>query len=126
MSYPFGAANALQSQVATPVAGFALQNGTPTILTWTAPNDGKLHRFEIFGTVSVTVAETGGAILVSYTLPDGTNTAHTVFPGGATVGDIPPAFAGQVIVKPGSVVTLFQNTALTLGAAVAWAEIWGS
>ena len=40
--------------------GFALQNGTPTILEWTAPNDGKLHVVLTALLVVVTNPETGG------------------------------------------------------------------
>jgi hypothetical protein len=30
------------------------------------------------------------------------------------------------VVKPGSTVTIAQTSAMTVGAAVMWAEIWGS
>ena len=36
------------------LAGFALQNATPNILTWTAPNDGNYHRVVVAASIGVT------------------------------------------------------------------------
>jgi hypothetical protein len=36
------------------------------------------------------------------------------------------AYAVSQVVKPGSTVVVAQTSALTSGAAVLWAEIWGS
>ena len=54
------AAPLMQLVATTGVNGFALQNGTPTILTWTPPNDGQVHRVLLIAQENVTVAETGG------------------------------------------------------------------
>jgi hypothetical protein len=118
--------NGLLPQAVTPVAGFALTGATPTILSWTAPSDGKQHRVQLFASIDVTSAETGGAVGLTITTPDGTVSAPLpVFAAGLAAG----AAAGaplSVVVKAGSAVTLAQTSALTLGAAVTWAELWGS
>jgi hypothetical protein len=108
-------------------AGFALQNGTPNILTWTAPNDGALHRVALFAVKHVTSTETGGVIAVTYTLPDGTaSAAHTLLGGSQASGDLVPSGAFLVLVEANTTVTVKQNSALTGGASIMWAEIWGS
>ena len=117
---------AMSLQAATPVAGFALQNGTPTILTWTPPNDGLEHRFIIQAAISVASTETGGALIVTGTNPDGTAFSHVLTSGGSAAGDVQPGNFFMRVSKAGSVVTVQQSTALTAGAATAWAEIWGS
>lgn len=111
-------------QAATPVAGFALQNATPTIISWTAPNDGNQHRILVISSQHVTVAETGGKIQLNCSLPDGSAAIPPLFGGtsgtGLSVNNI------GVIVEAGATVTITQNTALTAGAATVWAEIWAS
>jgi hypothetical protein len=111
---------------ATAAAGYSLVNGTGNIITWTAPNDGLLHRFGIFAALHVTVNETGGQITVAYTLPDGTATTHTLFAAGATAGDQPPAIPLMITAQANTAVTVKQATALTGGTSVMWAEIWAS
>jgi hypothetical protein len=113
----------------TGAAGFTLQNATPTILSWTAPNDGQLHRVTCFGMLHVTSAETGGQISIQYFGPFGGASAHTsqILAAGLgtdTAGQAPSFF--NVSVGGGTTVSILQSTALTAGAAVLWAEIWGS
>lgn len=123
--FPFGAP-ALQLQAATPLAGYTLVNGTGTVLTWNVPNDGKLHRFTVYASQDVTVATTGGNIAVSWTMPDNTGGAWGVLPGTqASLGFNFSQTSYLVLAKPGTTVTVTQSSALTAGAAVAWAEIWG-
>lgn len=120
---PFGPAYALQEQIG--VAGTPLVNGTPTVLSWTAPADGQEHRAFVIATLHVTGAATGGALHVTGTTPDGTGAANPqMLPASEAVG----VFQNIVtlIVASGSVVALVQTTALTAGAALLWAEIWGS
>jgi hypothetical protein len=123
---PFGATPGLFRQAATPVTGFALQNATPAILSWTAPNDGQLHRVLLLASIDVTSAETGGAVGLNFTAPDGTSSPfQPVFAAGLGVN----AAAGTalaVMCKAGSTVFFNQTSALSAGAAVVWAEIWGS
>jgi hypothetical protein len=117
----------LALQATTGINGFALQNGTPNILSWTAPNDGLMHRVLVIGMLEVTSSETGGSIDVSCTSPDGTNRAFTSL-FGANSG-LSSSFVPEVLpffVKAGTTITVFQNSALTAGASTLWLEIWGS
>lgn len=125
---PFAAVvSGLVVKAATAAAGFALQNATPTILTWNVPNDGAVHRFELSAVQHVTSAETGGGVNVNYTAPDGT--AGTIFPfgagSGAGVGAPLGGAQGPVEVQAGSTVAVVQASALTVGAAVVFAAILG-
>ncbi len=117
-------AAALQLVAATPAAGFALQNGTPTILTWVVPNDGALHTLNIVMTLHVTSLETGGQITVTTTDPSGTAANPVAFAGGAAAGSTPQQY--QRLLQAGSTVTLAQTSALTAGAASIWAQIWAA
>lgn len=122
-NFPFAPNPALQLQAATPVAGFALQNGTPTILSWNVPNDGQLHFVLLPVNQEVVTLETGGAIGLTFTLPDGSIFTTSVFAGGSAAG-----FSGSTntrFVQAGSVVTLAQTSALTAGSAKLWSQIWG-
>jgi len=112
----------------TPASGTALANGTQTILTWTAPNDGNMHRFALTSVVHVTSAETGGGLQLQWKLPDGTADTNGLYAGGSGTGiQINPG--GGVfmqLVEPGTTVNFVQTSALTAGAATVWAELWGS
>lgn len=109
---------------ATPVAGFALQNGTPAILTWTAPNDGQLHRVIVAQTAHCTSAGTGGRVNVNGTAPDGSALAVQAL--AANQGTGTTANLVTILVQAGTTVTLAQFSALTAGAVTAWFELWGS
>jgi hypothetical protein len=109
----------------TGTAGFALQNATATILSWTAPNDGNLHRVIIYASMEVTSTETGGLIQVAFTPPGGTVGDFQLFASGQNTGArVPSAF--NLIIGAGTTIAIDQNSALTAGAAVMYAEIWGS
>jgi predicted RecA/RadA family phage recombinase len=128
---PFAVAPILGLLAATPAAGVALVNGTPTILTWTAPGDGKNHRFLIVASMDITTLQVGGAVGVAFTTPDQGSNANNAFPGLFTGAQAAGFNYAQVyslsgIVKSGSTVSIAQTSALTAGAAVMWAEIWGS
>lgn len=112
------------TQTATGTTGFALQNATPTILTWTAPNDGNLHRVICIVNGYVSSAETGGAVTLNTVLPNGQAATPNILAGGAGTG--PLAGSALRIVGAGQPVTLAQSSALTAGTAVIWAELWGS
>lgn len=125
---PFGGGG-IPIQAATPVGGFALANSTGTIISWTAPNDGKLHRVLLFAVLEVTSAETGGQITITPVLPDGTSNTKTLFAAGLGAGvDYPVGSSApqQFMVEAGSTFAVNQNSALTVGAATLWAEIWAS
>lgn len=111
---------------ATPVAGYTLVNGTGNIISWTAPNDGLLHRVLFLSMLDVTSGpETGGLIQVTVKAPDGTSGTFQVQANGQGAG-IHTGSTNPIIVQAGQAVTVAQNTALTAGAAVLWCEIWGS
>jgi hypothetical protein len=116
---------AIVLQATTGTTGYTLVNGTGSILTWTAPNDGNLHRVLLFAIQAVITTETGGQITATLTMPNGTSYTPQIFAAGAAAGghDI-----GQsvFIIEAGTTFTLSQGTALTGGSAILWAEIWGS
>lgn len=101
-------------------SGFALQNGTPAILTVSPFPDTLIHRIIILSQLSVTTNETGGQI-------------NTVIAGISTQlhasGLITARYIGgyaQGIILPTQSAAVNQVAALTAGAATLWAEIWGS
>lgn len=112
-------------QSATPAAGTGKINGTQTFATWTAPNDGAQHQFQVIMTQHVTVAtEVGGACVLSYTLPDGGATSRTPFAGGSAAG-VSNQFNADVL-QAGQTVSFAQTSALTSGGPTqVWCEIWG-
>lgn len=107
----------------TPAAGAALVNGTPTLLTWTAPNDGQLHMFQLSGGSNTTGAATGGAIQVQWPMFAVVQTVQ-LDAGGHGVG-VFPIFLTSRMVDPGGTVTLSQQTALTAGAVAAALQVLG-
>lgn len=98
---------------------FALQNGTPTMCQWTAPNDGNLHYASFGGNLTVTSSETGGSVsfYIAGTLAD------TVFVASLSTNKI--AIGGTFLVLPGQTVSIAQSSALTAGASSATVGIWG-
>lgn len=105
--------------------GFALQNASPVILQWAAPNDGLMHRAIIFSLLVVTSLQTAGAVLAIFD-----NAGHNLFAGGLAAGSYWPS-AGPypaVVIPPGAASNLvqLQQTAMTAGAATLYAEIWAS
>lgn len=130
MTFPLPGANwtylhALTRRATTGAAGYALVNGTGTIISWTAPDDGQLHRASLWMMKNVASGETGGKINYSWTLPDGTAAGYTADNGGNSAGLIYMyAQPWNVMVKGGTAVTITQVTALSAGASTLWAEIW--
>jgi hypothetical protein len=120
-----GGGGGLALVAATPVAGFPLQNATPTIVTWTTPNDGKQHRVIAFATLSVSVLEVGGNVAMQGFAPDGTAISEQMITGANPAGAYWPNFAYPVIVGPNTVVDVAQSFALTSGVAKVWVELWG-
>jgi hypothetical protein len=121
--------NGLALVAATPEAGYSLvASPSGNIVTWQAPNDGKLHQVLTFINMDVTVSLTGGQITGNATLPDGSNPAATIFLASLAAGqyginsDNYPW--GTVFIAPGGNYSIFQNTGITLGAAKLWASLW--
>lgn len=112
----------------TGAEGYTLQDATGTILQWTAPGapgDGNLHRVLLLANLVVSSGETGGAIgFTNLTAPNGSTHSPGVSAGGAGVTLV--QYTQSYMVESGSTVTLAQTSALTGGAAVFWAELWGS
>jgi hypothetical protein len=118
---------ALMSKVAdTGEAGYQLADATGTILSWTAPDDGQLHAFLVIGAVVVTSTETGGAIQSSYSPPGSGGHTASLDSGAHGAGTFGMTAGSGGVVAPGSTVTVTQNTALTGGAATAFAQIWAA
>ena len=108
-------------RVGTPSAGFALVNGTPTIVTLTAPNDGREHVCIMTFFIVVTVAEVGGQLNLLGT-QGGVGFNSGVDLGGHAPGNVSSA-ASTFTVDPNTAVTLQQASALTGGAATVFAAI---
>ena len=109
----------------TGVGGYALINGTGTVFTWVAPNDGLMHRILLTSVKHVSVNETGGAVTASMSLPDGTASTPTIFGGGSTTGGVQGNYTARQM-QAGTTFTLSQSSALTGGTSVMWAELWAS
>lgn len=108
----------------SPVAGVSMINGTQTLLSWTAPNDGQLHRAQVFFGTNTTSALTGGGTGWTFTGPAGGPLSPTLVAAGQGVG-VKHAFDGAVI-APGTTVTVSQSGAATAGAATMWADLWAA
>jgi molybdopterin-binding protein len=123
----YASIGALGLVAATGTAGYALVNGTGTILSWTAPNDGQPHRVQIFANKIITGGtESGGAIQVAFTDLSGTSRTETIFPGGQTGFQVSSAPAAlTLLVKANTAVSITQSSNLT-GAATStlYPEIW--
>jgi len=110
-----------QKLYSTPVAGFPLQNATPTLFSWQVPNDESLRVVVSYTNKIVSSAETGGTIVLQFNDMNGTLRNAIIDPGGRGTG----FFQDSEVVypQPGSVVSLKQTSALTLGASSLWAEL---
>lgn len=111
----------------TTSSGYNLINGTGTILSYTTPQDGRLHLVTVAATKVVSTAETGGACTIAFA----TAAAVTVFAGTKAVGTYPSPDAAEsqtntFIIQPGQTIALAQSTALTAGASTVYAEIWST
>lgn len=120
-----GLVSALNLVASTPVAGFALQNATPTILSWTAPSDGQLHDVLVMTTETANGAAVGGAVGLTLTAPDGTVGTPQIYGGTPGAGFHNASFV-TYIVQAGSTFQVNQTSALTAGIATMWARIWAS
>jgi hypothetical protein len=115
---------ALQLVASTPETGFALQDATPAIVTWTAPNDGQQHYVMCMASEQVTSALTGGSVIGLITPPGGGSPAQPqALAAGQAAGNHVGNFA--CVVGPGTTVTIEQGSAVTGGAATVWIGLWG-
>lgn len=115
---------AFREVASTGADGVALQNGTPTFLSWTAPKDGKLHTAYVSGRVTVISAETGGNIAVQAPGFD----QLLVSGSYATLGPEQSgnAYRAPIVLLPGETVAVVQSTALTAGEATFFGSIWAT
>ena len=103
----------------TGAAGYVLVNGTGTIISVTAPNDGNLHLCIVSGLLHITTIIVGGQIV--YGVPgDYTNTllAGSEGTGWVAAGGV------AITMQPGTTLNMVQNTAVSSGAAVLYASLW--
>lgn len=101
------------------VDNFALQNSTPTILSYTVPSDGRNHTVSFAGAEIVTSALTGGSVLAAVTdaVSGKSNPTITLWSASNAAGLW--QMSGAVIpyvLSPGSTVVVTQGSAATLGA----------
>lgn len=108
---------------AVTASGTALINGTQTLLSWAAPNDGQMHGFVIVGSLEVATNETGGQITFTYTHNGTANTIQLV--AASQVAGTFSIFAGRVC-DPNTTVTVSQASALTAGSSTVSAAILAS
>jgi hypothetical protein len=113
-------------QQANTGAGFALVNATPNIMTWTSPNDSKIHRFAVFGNLEVAVAGVGGQVNVAFTDPGGNLQNRDLQDTYSTPGFVDFYVHGFWTCAPNTTVTVKQQTALTSGTVTLYAELWAS
>jgi hypothetical protein len=117
----------LTLQATTGTSGYALVNGTGTIISWTAPNDGNLHRVLIFALLYVLTTETGGQITLSLTSPAAAGYTPGIFASNlAGAGNYLPSAGTATLIQAGTTFAIRQNVALTAGSATLYAEIWAS
>lgn len=116
----------LALRATTGVDGYAKQDATGPIISWTAPDDGNMHRVLVFGVTHVTSAETGGQITADFNVPDGTGDTLGIDSGNHSTNSINVFTVSIFLINPGGTFTIAQNSALTAGSSVSWAEIWGS
>jgi hypothetical protein len=109
----------------TGLNGYTLVNGTGNIVSWTAPNDGALHRILLVVQLAVSSTETGGQVNVTFTAPNGSAETATIFPGNKGAG-VAAASYTVFFIEANTAFTLTQASDLTGGASVLWAELWGS
>lgn len=110
----------------TGVSGYSLVNDTGTIISWTAPADGELHRYKIFAQQSVTSAMTAGELAIVFKSVDGTTETQQFSAGGFSDGVYGPGSFSWLdgLIEAGSTITLEQFSAMTAGTSTFWAEIW--
>jgi len=126
--HPLAPVPGLAVLAATPAAGYTMINGTGTIITWTAPNDGNLHYVLVFSIKHVTSNETGGDVNLAFTNPAGGTKTTDFIGAGKTIDDYACDFPQWqfLVTTGGGTVTLAQNTALTGGASKVYAALWGA
>lgn len=127
-------ANMMTSLATTTSSGVALStSATQTILAWTAPSDGLMHRVTVFAQMHVTstLASGGAPVEITLTFPDaGSASKGTIFGTSSTAvgfyyltnNSTPSTF----LIESGTTFSILQNSILSSGAGLVFAELWGS
>lgn len=114
----------------TGTSGYALTNGTGTIISWTTPNDGNLHYAFLVIQEDVTSATTGGYVNFAFTAPGGAQSnqvlAGTQSTGWKSTSSLSNCMAYQLPMSPNTTVSVLQTSAVTAGAATVYATIYGA
>lgn len=123
---PGGYANR-QRVASTGPNGYTLANTTPTIMSWTAPNDGALHSIELHYNKVVSSAETGGAVAVTFTTGGRTSTnVIQLSAGGQAAGNYAAASNPSICIDPGTTFSVNQTSGLSAGASKVFCEFWAN
>lgn len=101
----------------TGTSGVPLIDGTQTILSWTAPDDGKLHTVLVGFVWDISSSLTGGAVQAN--VPG--KASIVVFSGGEAAGWKVPTTNLIVVLNSGDALELNQTSAATAGAATVYA-----
>lgn len=107
----------------TGIVGFNLAATSGDIITWTAPNDGNMHRVMTIVEMHVTSALTGGQVQAVHNPPDGGSYNAQIIAANSAAGyhNISnPVY----LVAPGGTFAVHQGSGVSAGAGVVWAEIW--
>jgi hypothetical protein len=108
---------------ATAGTGFALQDGTPVILAWTAPSDGNTHSFLVQFRMRNTAQQAGGKVTLSFGASDQVINLNA----GSEPGiDHENETGNTWLAMPGEVITVQQIEPLTAGNGTVYCEIWAA
>jgi hypothetical protein len=117
----------LSRVAATSAAGYALINGAGNIISWTAPNDGLLHRFAVYGNFWVAVNGVGGQVNANFTDPGGNAQSRDLQDTYGGAPDFVDMYVhGFWLCQANTTVTVRQISALTSGTVTLYAELWAS
>lgn len=108
----------------TSATGVALINGTQTILSVTAPNDGKVHTLLAATFIKdISTALTGGTIILKWTTAANQTATHTTTITSVGITAYSALTIESITVRADTTITLSQTTAVTAGAAKVYAKI---
>lgn len=108
----------------TPATGFALTAGTPTIFTYTTPNDGNEHAYILFNTVVGTGTLSTGQSQLQWTSGGQTN---TLIISNASNGDGTFNNTYAFAADPNTAINYTQNVALSGGGSmIEYASLLGA
>jgi hypothetical protein len=112
-------------QATTGSSGFTLLDSTPTLLTWSVPNDGQVHRVIVLGELVVTTTQAGGEVQLVFNDPAGNSRTESMWAGGLGVGANKVNGNCAFMVGPDQTITLEQTSDQTSGSAIAYVDLWG-